>query len=133
MVSSGILRCLGCRRLGNAINDVENGRLLSKHSLVRFRSSGSVEGPFGLRRFWKVLQLAVYGLRVLLTGYSVHHPRDIRLSTYLVHRLWKTCHPSEHLHFLVSFSATGIRTVFSVAEFADAYQGSARLYDHWAS
>lgn len=26
----------------------------------------------------------------------------------------------------------GIRTAFSAAESADAYQGSARLYDHWA-
>lgn len=61
-----------------------------------------------------------------------HHPRDIRLSTYSVHRLWETCHPFEHLHLLASSSAMGIRTAFSAAESADAYQGSARLYDHWA-
>lgn len=61
-----------------------------------------------------------------------HHPRDIRLSTYSVHRLWETCHPFEHLHLLASSSAMGIRTAFSAAESADAYQGSARLYDHRA-
>lgn len=49
-----------------------------------------------------------------------------------MHRLWETCHPFEHLHLLASSSAMGIRTAFSAAESADAYQGSARLYDHWA-
>lgn len=62
-----------------------------------------------------------------------HHPLDIRLSTYSVHRLWETCHPFGHLHLLASSSATGIQIAFSAAESGDAYRGSARLYDHWVS